>query len=177
MSMTTNEPPLGAQWIDWHGLDTEHLGGQGHPEAEGTPVFVEFRDGSRSSGSRPVEGWIWTWSQSAADIVRYAVDRGSRHREDEVRFRKVAGQQDHYSPAELRAFNAGRAFAERIARAEQNARRRDLCQMALHGLADDGVSQEAVLHRIVAMIYPDLADLADQDPALARRALNALQPE
>ena len=86
-------------------------------------------------------------------------------------------RQESLTQAELRAFNAGRAFAERIARAEQNARRRDLCQMALHGLADEGVSQEAVLHRIVAMIYPDLADLADQDPALARRALNALQPD
>ena len=82
----------------------------------------------------------------------------------------------NYSPAEQRAFNAGRAFAERVARAEQNARSLAVTKIALDGLGDDFSPWDA-LQEIVKMLYPDLADLVDQDPALARRALNALQPD
>ena len=89
---------------------------------------------------------------------------------------QAAGQQGNCSPAELRAFNAGRAFAECVARAEQNARSLAVTKIALDGLGDDFGPREA-LQEIVEMLYPDLADLADQDPALARRALNALQPD
>lgn len=122
-------------------------------------------------------------SQQAFDRVKAQIEALAAREEQEAREAPEEEVRDGRegvrigSPAEQRAFNAGRAFAEHIARTEQNTRRRDLCQMALHGLADEGVSQEAVLLRIVAMLYPDLADLADQDPALARRALNALQPD
>lgn len=111
----------------------------------------------------------------SAAVLRHKTDHQQRAvAAQAVDARRGASQQDHYSPAELRAFNAGRAFAERIARAEQNTRSLAITKIALDGLVE--YSSHAAAQQIVRFLYPDLADLADQDPALARRALNALQP-
>ena len=112
--------------------------------------------------------------------IRQALHGKEQHRQRTASARsaeapQAADQQGNYSPAELRAFNAGRAFAERVACAEQNARSLAVTKIALDGLGDSFAPWKA-LQEIVEMLYPDLADLVDQDPALARRALNALQP-
>ena len=91
--------------------------------------------------------------------------------------RRVSGQRRDYSPTEWRAFCAGRAFAERIARSEQNTRNKELAGVALDAMSDDPGLWLEGLQRIISLLYPNVADLADQDPALARRALNALQPD
>ena len=113
-------------------------------------------------------------------LIRQVLHGKDQHRQRASEARSMeaqrgAGQQGNYSPAELRAFNTGWAFAERMVRAEQNARRLILARLALDGLIED--SSHAAAQQTIKFLYPDLADLADQDPALARRALNALQPD
>lgn len=111
-------------------------------------------------------------------LIRQVLQGKAEHRQraEAARTQHGADQQDNYSPAELRAFNAGRAFAERISRAEQNARSQFVAKIAIDGMTYDREPWEA-LQEIFKTLYPDLADLADQDPALARRAFNALQPD
>lgn len=100
-----------------------------------------------------------------------------QQRAEAARAQHGAGQPVGHSPAERRAFNAGRAFAERIARAEQNARRSAVLRIAVEARAEldaDAEDLRLELHEIVRTIDPHLAELSCAD---ARRALNALQPD